>query len=89
MPAKERTMQLDSQVYLWIIIAIIIIYALFRSDSVRARFGKFSISADKAKKDKDTIAVEKIKQSKVAVENRDGQDVFVKDVSDNSDVKIK
>ena len=47
-----------------------------------------SLSTDK-NKPKDITSVEKIKESKISIETREGLDVSVKDVSDHSDVKIK
>lgn len=72
------------------VIAVVIIVALLLSQKVGFKLtGKgVSLSTDKNKQ-KDITLVEKIRESKIDIETREGQDISVKDVSDHSDVKIK
>lgn len=69
------------------IIAIVLIIGLWLAKKVGFKGDKESLSFFASKQD--NVAVEDIKKSKVSVENREGQDVSVKKVSDDSDVKIK
>ncbi len=69
------------------IIALVVIIALWLAKTVgfKAEKGGLKLFASKT----DSVSVEEIEQSKVAIENREGQNVSVKKVSENSDVQIK
>ena len=72
------------------VIAIVIIVALLLAQRVGFKLtGKgLSLSTDK-NKPKDLTSVEKIKESNIDIETREGQDIYVKDVSERSNVIIK
>ena len=69
------------------IIAIVVTVALFLAKTIGFKANKKSLSLFANKKD--AVVVEEIKKSKVDIENRDGQDVSVKKVSEDSNVKIR
>jgi hypothetical protein len=85
-------MSLDNETIYMIagVIAIVVIVALLLAKKVGFKLNKDSLSlfADK-NKDKDTVSTKGIKKSKVDIKNREGQDINVEDVSDDSDVKIR
>ncbi len=72
------------------VIAIVIIVALLLAQRVGFKLtgDGVSLSTDK-NKPKDITSIEKIKERKIDIETREGQDIHVKDVSDRSDVIIK
>ena len=72
------------------VIAVVIIVALLLAQKVGFKLtgNGVSLSTDK-NKPKDITSVEKIKESKIDIETREGQDIRVLDVSDHSDVIIK
>jgi len=69
------------------VIAIVIIIALKLAKTVGFKADKSSLSLFANKKD--AVVVEDIKKSEVDIQNRDGQDVSVKKVSEDSNVKIR
>lgn len=69
------------------IIAIVIIIGLWLAKKIGFKGNKNGLIFSASKQD--NVTVEDIKKSKVAIKNREGQDVSVKKVSKDSDVKIK
>jgi len=69
------------------IIAIVVIIALWLAKTVGIKVDKTSLNLFASKKD--TVVVEDIKKSEVDIQNRDNQDVSVKKVSEDSNVKIR
>lgn len=69
------------------IIAIVLLIALVIARRVGFKLDNSSLSLFASKKD--NVTVQDINKSKVNIENRDGQDINVKNVSNDSDVKIK
>ena len=69
------------------IIAIVVVISVCLAKKIGLKVDKESLSFFASKQD--NVTVEDIEKSKVDIENRDRQDVSVKKVSDNSDVKIK
>jgi len=67
---------------------IVIIIALFLTRKVKASLSKkgFELTADKVK---ENITVAKIQRSKIDLKNREGQNINVEDVKENSDIKIR
>ena len=84
-------MELTAQQILYIAIGalIVIVLAIVFARKVKATLNKdgFRISSEKAYK-KDRVKVKKVDSSAVHVKNKDNQIVEVKDISDNSDIKI-
>lgn len=73
-----------------VIIAVVVITALWLTNTVDFKLNRESISLSTEKNPKkDTVSIKKIQKSKVDIKNRAGQDISVEDVNDSSDVKVK
>ena len=82
-------MNLDSEhFYIFTgIMAAVVIIALWLAKTVGFTANKSSVSLFTSKKD--SVNVEGVEKSKVDIKNRDGQDVTVKKVTGDSNVKIR
>lgn len=69
------------------IIGVVVIAALMLAKTAGFTFDKGGLSLLASKKD--TVTVQDIDKSKVGVENRDGQDIKVDGVKNDSTVNIK
>lgn len=69
------------------IIAAVVIIALWFAKTVGFKVDKKSLSLFASKKD--DISIEDIKKSELDIKNRDGQNISVKKVSEDSNVKIR
>jgi preprotein translocase subunit SecG len=75
----------ETQIYIAVTVAIVLIVALLLTKTITFKGKGYSLFASK----QDAVLVEKIAKSKVDVKSREGLDVKVSDVKENSDVKIR
>jgi hypothetical protein len=68
-------------------IAVVVITALALAKTVGFKFDKDGVSL--SANNKDTVSVKTIDKSAVEVQNRDGQDVNIEGVSNDSKVNVK
>lgn len=68
-----------------VVVIVIVAVVMARKVGFKLDTSNMSLFATK----KDSVSVEAIDKSKIDIENREGQDITVKDVSNDSHVKIK
>lgn len=68
-----------------VVVIVVAALALARKVGFKLDANNMSLFATK----KDSVSVETIDKSKVDIKNREGQDINVKNVSNDSDVKIQ